>query len=177
MASPRALRPQDNEHVRELLRATINRDFEGVASRCATKFGVSHTIISEILSGNRGAGWKVLQALSQHTGITIDDILSGRHDLRREVVERRGGDTIGQHPQFQSAARELQDRLARRGGTADPAVLDEVAGMSLSRAMPVLSVAFLLRLYEAVLQAREDNWQDPEIEGGANVTGVRGAQG
>lgn len=63
--------------MREVLRGIIASDFEGVLLRAAKSFDVSHTILSEILSGGRGAGMKVLAALSKHTGRTIDDILYG----------------------------------------------------------------------------------------------------
>lgn len=88
MASPRSLKPRENERVREVLRAIIAKDFEGVLLRAAKSFDVSHTILSEILSGGRGAGMKVLTALSRHTGRTMDDLLYG--DSPPEAGERAG---------------------------------------------------------------------------------------
>lgn len=142
------------------MRKILADEFGGVVTHAAKALGISHSIIHEMLAGSRGAGTKVLRALSTHTGRSIDDIL---HGIERDPGSREG-DALGQHPEYRAREAELAARMERRGQKADPAILSEMRGWSGSRALPHLSVEFLLRLYEALQQAAEDNWHDPEQE-------------
>ena len=68
---------EQNEQVRALMRKILADEFGGVVTHAAKALGISHSIIHEMLAGSRGAGTKVLRALSTHTGRSIDDILHG----------------------------------------------------------------------------------------------------
>ena len=77
VASTKALPHEQNEQVRALMRKILAEEFGGTVTHAAKALGISHSIIHEMLSGSRGAGTKVLRALSEHPGRSIDDILHG----------------------------------------------------------------------------------------------------
>lgn len=160
MSSDKALPADQTENVRALLRKLVNDDFGGVILRASEKLKLSRSLIKEILDGGRGAGNKTLTALSDYTGRTRDDILNG---VERDPTPREG-DALGDHPDYRAREAELQQRMERRGTKPDPVILAEMRTWSGSRALPKLSVEFLLRVYEALQQAHEDNWDDPEMD-------------
>lgn len=159
MASAKSLPADEQERVRALLRAIVDQH-GGVVLHASKSLGVSHSLVHEVLSGGRGAGTKLLRALSEHTGRSIDDILRG---IERDAAPREG-DALGDHPDYRAREAELQHRIERRGAKPDPVILAEMRTWSGSRALPKLSVEFLLRVYEALQQAHEDNWDDPEMD-------------
>lgn len=159
MSTDKALPPDQTENVRAVLRKIVDEDFGGVILRASEKLGLSRSLIKEILDGGRGAGNKTLTALSEHTGRTRDDILNG---VERDPAPREG-DRLGDHHDFKPRMAELQVKLDRRGVKPDPEIIGEMRDWSGSRALPRLSVEFLLRVYEALQQAHEDNWDDPEM--------------
>lgn len=77
VVSTKSLPHEQNEQVRALMRKILADEFGGVVTHAAKALGISHSIIHEMLAGSRGAGTKVLRALSTHTGRSIDDILHG----------------------------------------------------------------------------------------------------
>ena len=160
MSSDKALPADQTENVRALLRKLLDEDFGGVVLRASEKLKLSRSLIKEILDGGRGAGNKTLTALSDYTGRTRDDILNG---VERDPAPREG-DRLGDHQDFKPRMAELQQKLERRGTKPDPVILGEMRDWSGSRALPKLSVEFLLRVYEALQQAHEDNWDDPEMD-------------
>lgn len=158
MASAKSLPANEQERVRALLRAIVDQH-GGVVLHASKALGVSHSLVHEVLGGGRGAGTKLLRALSEHTGRSIDDILNG---VERDPAPREG-DRLGDHQDFKPRMAELQQKLERRGTTPDPVILGEMRDWSGSRALPRLTTEFLLRVYEALQQAHEDNWDDPEM--------------
>ncbi len=154
--STKALQPDQNERLREVLRKIV-AEHDGVVSRAAKTIGVSHSLIFEVLDGRRGAGTKLLQALSDYTGRSTDDLLGREVRVEREGQELHEGDSVGSHPDLPRVRAEFVARAERRGERVIPEVLEEALTFSMSRLPPRLSVEFLRRLYEAVLQAREDN--------------------
>lgn len=154
--SARALPREQNERLRVLLREIIAKDFEGGLSRAATKLGVAHATISDVLNGKRGVGQKLLNGLAEYTGRSLDDLL-GRPAIVYDAATVRRGSFVGQHPGYPAAAAELRRKLQRRGGGADESLMRELEEIAMSRSVTVLTSDFLLRLYDALLQARDDN--------------------
>ena len=54
--STKSLRPDQNERLRGIMRDVIAKDFSGNATAAAKAFGVAQGLVSEFLSGGRGAG-------------------------------------------------------------------------------------------------------------------------
>lgn len=155
MPSDRALPAAQNEALRRRLREMVNARFDGVLTHAAKALGVSHATLSDVLSGKRGVGQKLLDGMANVTGQSLDVLLGRAVEL--DPAAARGGDRVGQHPGYARAALELRAKLARRGVAVDESAVAEIREASMSRVRPVLTVDFLMRLYEAVLQDREDN--------------------
>lgn len=69
------LDPNENAAVVKLLREIRDRDFDGLANKLADKLKLSSGLISEIFSGTRQPGLRVLKRLRALTGKSIDEIL------------------------------------------------------------------------------------------------------
>ena len=96
--SSKSLRPEQNERLREIVRDLIATDFRGSATALAKALGVTQPLVSEFLSGGRGAGPKFIQALADVTGRSIDD-LYGRPAL---VLAAGGHQMIGSRADWPS---------------------------------------------------------------------------
>jgi transcriptional regulator with XRE-family HTH domain len=155
MASDRALPPKQNDELRRRLRALILSKYDGTLTHAAKALGVSHATLSDVLSGKRGVGQKLLNGMANATGQSLD-VLLGR-SVELDPQEARGGDRLGQHPRYIAAEQELRAKLSRRGVAVDESAVTEVRSMGGSRVRPNLTGDFLMRLYEAVMQDREDN--------------------
>lgn len=116
---------------------------------------MGHATLSDVLSGKRGVGQKLMNGMANVTGQSID-VLLGR-SIELDPAAARGGDHLGQHPLYLTKEQELRAKLARRGVAADESAIAEMRALGMSRARPNLTVDFLMRLYEAILQDREDN--------------------
>lgn len=154
--SARALPREQNERLRALLREIITKDFDGGLTKAAEKLGVTHATVSDVLNGKRGVGQKLLNGLAEHTGRSLDDLL-GRPAIVYDAETTRRGSRVGQHPSYSAASAELRRKLQRRGGAADESIMLDLEGVTLSRSATVLTADFLLRLYDALLQSRDDN--------------------
>jgi hypothetical protein len=72
---PKGLSPERNAHVRAFVQELIDREFEGNVLRASKALGLSNSILYEFLRGSRGAGIKLLEALSDYTKKSIPTIL------------------------------------------------------------------------------------------------------
>jgi hypothetical protein len=107
----KALREEENEAVRAFVRNIIRDRFDGNQSAAAKKWGVTQPMISDLLSRKRGAGMKLLSAVSTYSGISIDQIL-GKAPLPELIVELQD-----RYPNRVEAA-----RFARASGVEEEAV-------------------------------------------------------
>jgi len=94
--SARALPREQNERLRALLREIIAKDFEGGLTKAAETLKVSHATLSDVLSGKRGVGQKLLNALADFRAAEIGleapsppDWIPG---FFRAVLRETGGD-------------------------------------------------------------------------------------
>lgn len=159
MASDRALPPAQNDALRRRLRDLVATKYGGTITHAARALGVSHATLSDVLSGNRGVGQKLLNGMADVTGSTIDALLGRSVELDPSAA--RTGDRVQDHPMYARAELELRAKLSRRGVAVDESAIAEVRPTGLSRVRPTLTAEFLMRLYEAVLQDREDNAEAP----------------
>lgn len=141
----KSLRPEQNERLRGIVRELIDRDFDGNGTAAAKAFGVAQGMISEFLSGGRGAGPKLIQGIADYTGRSIDD-LYGRPVL---PIAQGGHELIGSRADW-PAARDAAIASNRRLAPAD---VERVGGVSLSQPPERLSPEFIVRLAEALLYA------------------------
>jgi transcriptional regulator with XRE-family HTH domain len=92
MASDRALPPAQNDALRRRLRDLVATKYGGTITHAARALGVSHATLSDVLSGNRGVGQKLLNGMADVTGSTIDALLGRSVELeiplRGDVRER-----------------------------------------------------------------------------------------
>jgi len=107
----KALREEENEAVRAFVRNIIRDRFDGNQSAAAKKWGVTQPMISDLLSRKRGAGMKLLSAVSTYSGISIDQIL-GKAPLPELIVELQD-----RYPNRVEAA-----KFARASGVEEEAV-------------------------------------------------------
>lgn len=142
MATSKSLTTAQNEHLRGVVRGLVAADFGGNASRAARAFGVTQSLVSEFLSGARGAGPKLVQGVADYTGSSIDQ-LYGRTGT--PAAARSG--VIGRHPDWPAVrAGDLA-----RARTVRPEDIDRVAEVVLPRQPQHLSEDLVLRLAEALL--------------------------
>jgi transcriptional regulator with XRE-family HTH domain len=75
MTPGKALAPERNERLREIVRSFVAEMFDGNVTRAAARIGVSQPLLSEFLAGGRGAGPKLLEGLADALGRSVDDLL------------------------------------------------------------------------------------------------------
>lgn len=160
--SDRALPPAQNERVRGILRELVRVEFAGAVKKTADALGVTHATVSDVLSGKRGAGQKLLAGIAAHTGRSLDDLVG--HVVVYDPAATRTGSRLGLHPGWTQAEAELRRKIARRFATPQEQVISDMRGVTLTRPLPVLTGDFLLKLYDSLMQADEDaaGTQDPD---------------
>lgn len=141
----KSLRPEQNERLREIVRDLIAKDFKGSATAAAKALGVTQPLVSEFLSGGRGAGPKLIQALADITGRSIDD-LYGRPLL---PLANSGHELIGSRADWPP----IRDEVIATSRRLTRPDVERVAGVSLSQPPERLTVEFVVRLAEALLYA------------------------
>jgi len=139
----KALTPEQNDRIRELV------------THAGKALGISHSMLHEIVEGRRGAGMRMLQALSKHTGRTVDDLLGVEVERTRDGQHE--GDALGEHPLWSSVLSEFRASAERRQEKINEDVIREMAQASFSRTYSVLTVAGIRRVYDALMQLQEDD--------------------
>ncbi len=130
MTNPaRSIGGEANERLRAIVRELLRARFEENISAFARALGVTGPYLNEFLSGKRGAGAKLLHALADYTGRTLDD-LSGRSAARAIAPPVDGVALAGNLPHWSvaaAAARALRvvpdeaiDAAAHIGGLTPP---------------------------------------------------------
>lgn len=127
MTRTNSLSDDANERIRKILRALIDRDTSGNITHFAKRLDVTGPGLNEFLSGKRGAGGKLLTAIADYTGRTMDDLM-GRPSA--EVPHRLEGAVYGNLEGWPAAAAEAKrrkivpddaiDAAARIGGLTPP---------------------------------------------------------
>jgi hypothetical protein len=89
--STKSLDPERNKAARAFVRSLIDRDFGGLVTAAAKRWGLSHSIVYEFLNGTRGAGIKLLDAVSRYSGVSIEEIVGGAPPMPHLRVVREHG--------------------------------------------------------------------------------------
>lgn len=146
--SSKSLKPEQNERLRAILTELIDATFAGNVAAAARAMGLSQSLFVEFLRGARGAGPKLINAIADHTGRSIDDLYG------RQVVAVPDGSRAYQrlrdHPDW-AAAREEADELAM---LAPASALDGVGDLAFSQPPDGFDGAFVVRMAEALATAR-----------------------
>lgn len=142
MASSKSLTAAQNEHLRGVVRRILTQDFDGNVSRTAKALGVVQSMVSEFLSGARGAGPKMLQGVADYTGQSIDSLYG-----RTGTPGATRPSTIGTHPDWPAA----RAGALARARTVKPEDVERVADVVLPHQPAHLSEDLILRLAEALL--------------------------
>lgn len=108
-ASGKSLGTDANEKLRATLETLVREQFEGNRAAAARRLGVSQSLVQEFLGGTRGAGTKLLKAISDFTHRPIDELM-GRPALVSgsdpDVVHPVLGSRPGAHEALARAKRQ-----------------------------------------------------------------------
>lgn len=144
----KSLKPEQNERLRGILSELVETSFAGNVAAAARGMGVSQSLCSEFLGGGRGAGPKLINAIADYTGRSIDDLygrsIVATHDGSRSYQRLRD------HPDW-TAAREEAEELAT---LAPSESLDDVGELAFSQPPEGFDGAFIVRMAEALSTAR-----------------------
>jgi len=167
MAGEKKLGPERQDAARAFVRAILDRDFHGNISHAAKKFGVSQSLLSEFLSGGRGAGTKLLGGVADYAGVTWDEIV-GRSSTAESTTLRRHSDW----DRVATAAAELhrgeiEERFFREAG-------DWAAVTGLPERIDVPFVAALARELQALAKRAGAASAQAQGSDGANASARTG---
>ena len=134
----------------------------GSQRSAAVELQLSKSMLSEFLNGG-AAGMKLVSALARVTGKSLDEVLGHRSTAASSSPLRTRAD-LASLPGYPEALAELL-RANERSVRPFPAdVIDEAATVSFSRPPSHVTVEFLRRVVEAIVQGREDAWRDETAE-------------
>lgn len=161
--SGKALSTQQNEDLRRVVAQLVEEKFEGNKTAAAKELGLSSSALQEFLKGTRGAGAKMLNALADLTGQSLDTLM-GRpeHDDVRQVRTHRYADAIGNRPLWKGLRAKLERFFS-------PMVLDEVEGLALKDGVPeYLDEAMVRRFAEGIAEhlAKKDEREQQSKKAG-----------
>lgn len=138
----KSLLAEQNERLRRVMREWIAQEFQGNAQAAAKRMGVSQSLVSEFLSGGRGAGTKLINSFARAKGRSIDDLYG--LPPAGSTVQR-----LGDRADWPTARSEAVERAKPRHLGADD--IDRVAGVMLADPPEALTGEAVLRLAEALL--------------------------
>ena len=118
----KSLRDDQNERLRGILRDLVDAKFGGSASAAARELGIAQSLVSEFLTGGRGAGPKLLNAVAEHTGRSLDDLYGRRFvessgDLPRRIdPPQTSAPLLKNRPEFPQSLRLARELRPQHGG-------------------------------------------------------------
>lgn len=112
LVSNRDLGAERNDALRRAVRTLIERDFAGNQSAAAKAFGVSAAAISDLLSGKRGGGMKLIDGIRAYTGGSFDAVVAGDDD-HAQVARYRTANVLGNHQEWPALRAELERLYGR----------------------------------------------------------------
>jgi transcriptional regulator with XRE-family HTH domain len=154
----RALDEPRNEAVRAVVRDLMRDRYEGNLSATARAIGVSPSLLSELLSGRRGAGMRFVQKLSALTGRGVDGLIGGEPSYSDDTTP-----AYRNLPGWKEAAQHLKDmgyrqwaieRAGNLRGMVTPLVTPEFAVTAVQHVMSATPQEELARLAIAEVEQR-----------------------
>lgn len=156
MVHGKSLSQQQNDNARAFIKSVIDEDFEGKQTDAARKWQLSQSSISGFLSGIRGAGMKLLRAVSEYRGTTIDAILGGAEVAGAPSAKERRESRQARYPNQESAIDVWTSQRQREGDEQSvlESVVAEVRSMQLDSEGDLSPAEWMDRLDEAARKAR-----------------------
>lgn len=143
--STKSLRPEQNDYIRGVLQAVVDEDFGGVATAAAKALGIPQSQASDFLAGKTGAGQKVVFALADYTGRSLDELYG-----RPRLPSGEGGhELLGARADWA----QVREEAVTKARTVQAADIDRVADVGLSHPPEKLTPDFVIRMAEALLYA------------------------
>jgi transcriptional regulator with XRE-family HTH domain len=109
VTASKSLPIESNERLRALVRELLETRAAGNITAFARELKVTGPYLNEFLSGKRGAGAKLLTALADYTGRTLDD-LAGRKTVIALPPPPEGTALAGNLPHWAEASAEARSR-------------------------------------------------------------------
>lgn len=109
VTASKSLPLESNERLRTLVRELLETRARGNITAFARELKVTGPYLNEFLSGKRGAGAKLLTALADYTGRTLDD-LAGRKTVIAMPPPAEGTALAGNLPHWAEASAEARAR-------------------------------------------------------------------
>lgn len=147
MARTKSLDADTNSRLRTLVRDIVDSQFEGKVSVAAqAEPRISHSLLFEFLSGQRGGGVRLLEWISARTGRNIDDLM-GRGKAAGV------GPTLSDHKDWARAVDEAKRLYGKRLDSS----LVRIAGTAIYAGLPErLSPEFVKLVHDTVGQIETD---------------------
>lgn len=82
----KSLPAEQIDHVRSVAKRIVDDEFAGNLKQAADKLGITYSTLYNLVSGAAGAGNVTLQRLSEHTGLSIDDLLGRAVDDPNDLM-------------------------------------------------------------------------------------------
>lgn len=147
IVSTKSLDEPRNRAAREFVRAIVDRDFGGTITAAARGLGVSYSALYEFLAGTRGAGMKLLEAVSAYSKQPIETII-GTGRVAEATPEPVPAATLADLEWFQPLATAIADTGFQ------PIAAIEAVGRSVrvaSKTAPPMSPIDLMSLTELLV--------------------------
>jgi transcriptional regulator with XRE-family HTH domain len=138
-----------NERVRAATRAYVRDRHGNNASAAARELGVSQPMLSEFMAGTRGAGPRLLNAIADATGYSLD-YLHGRTDSPTGII----GERFLDHPDWARVAAEARRRFPL---AVPPYAYDGAGRFARERRAVALTAEVALQLAQAWLATASED--------------------
>lgn len=133
-----------HESLRRFLRAWIDQECSGMTARAAKRLGLSVTLVRDVVVGDRAPGLRLLVALADRTGRSIDELVGrtlphARHDVPPS--------TFGSDPRWKRAEHNARRKYPSIPRAAFRAAR-KLSGVELSEITPeTVMIAAMLGLH------------------------------
>ena len=142
----RARRVARNEHARAVLQDLWRHQYGESNAALARALKLSGPAVTEALSGGRGVGLDMLEAMADLTGRSIDDLIG-----RRPVAAARHA--LAANPRWMLARADAEKRLQHLRPEAMAKALDKVGGFGVPDEPVIMTGLFVAKLAEAIIAA------------------------
>lgn len=109
----KSLEPVRNAAARALVKNLVENDFAGNVSAAAKRLSISQSLLYEFLDGKRGAGMKLLDAVSAYTHQPIDVIIGRKPQPEARSVDDALNLALAYHGEDAFAPRAVQGAIVR----------------------------------------------------------------
>ncbi len=142
----KALDLKQNDRALSKLKEVLNSQYDGNVSAFAKALGVSGPAISDVVHGKRGIGMKILRGLARVSGVSVDELVTGRPS-----AALAGYATLASHPEWPKAHGDALRRLGKYRPELAEAACERVGRFAMPDIPVVLTGLFVAALAEAII--------------------------